>query len=351
MSVFIFTSCGPDDADQVTSSSWDQAGEYIPIAVEVLEVTEGKLIPYVEASGIIKGIREAWVVSAAQGQITSMDVALGGEVEEGQVLLTVENDLQKLNRDLALQQYESTRLDFQALESSYKKGGLSRSDYNSARTRLLQAETSWRAAEKSYGDTLLKAPFSGNVAQLDSSLVAGATLSPGTPVALIIDRSSMKMEIALGERQIGLIEKGQKALLTVSSSGSASVEAVVAAIGTGSESATGSFPVIITWKSNIDDTMRSGLSAKVLMENTAEEPQIIIPSSALIVRNRKESVITAVDGRAVIKEVVTGESLGGNTVVKEGLAPGEKLVVSALSSLGDNYLIETSEIGKTGDWR
>ncbi|MBB6479361.1 efflux RND transporter periplasmic adaptor subunit [Spirochaeta isovalerica] len=352
LSVFILSACGSGEADQVSSSSWDQAGEYVPIAVEVLDVTEGLLIPYVEASGTIRGIREAWVVAAAQGQITSMNVSLGQAVKADQVLLSVENDLQKLNRDLALQQFEATRLDFQALESSFRKGGLSRSDYNNAKTRLLQAETTYRSAEKSYKDTFIKAPFDGTVALLDSSLAEGTTLSPGTPVALIIDRSAMKMEISLGERQIGLIRKGQKATLRLSSDIEEDpVEAVVDSIGSGSESSTGSFPVIITWDNRIDDTMRSGLSAQVLMANTVEKPQIIIPSSALVVRDRKQSVIVAEEGRSVVKEVVTGESLGGNTVVLEGLSVGEKLVVSALSSLGDNYFIEPTEIGKTGDWR
>jgi RND family efflux transporter MFP subunit len=352
IAITLLLSCSNEETDEVTSSSWDQEGEYVPIAVEVLDVTKGQLIPYIEASGVIKGIREAWVSSGSQGKISSLNVTLGSEVKADQVLLTVENDLQKLNRDLALQQYESARLDFEALESSYKKGGLSRSDFNGARTRLLQAETAYRSADKAYDDTFIKAPFSGSVALLDDSLAVGATLAPGTPVALVIDRSSMKMNISLGERQVSLIKTGQKARVEISSGfRGQTVEAEVEAIGSGSDSSTGSFPLLIKWNEGIDESMRSGLSARVLMENTREEPSILVPSSAIIVRNRKPSVLVALEGRAVLKEIVPGESLGGNTLIEEGLEVGEKLIVSALSSLGDGYFVEMTEVGKTGEWK
>lgn len=353
ISLVIFTSCGnKKPADEVSSSTWDQEGKYVPIAVEVLEVTEGQLIPYIEASGAIEGIREAWVTSNSQGKVSSFDVSLGGVVKKDQVLLTIENGLQKLNRDLAFQQFETAKLDFEGLESSYKKGGLSRSDYNGATSRLLQAETAYRSAEKTYNDTFVKAPFSGSVALLDDSVAVGASLAPGTPVARVIDRSSMKMNISLGERQVGLIKAGQKALVEISSGfREQKVEAVVEAIGSGSDSSTGSFPVLITWDKGIDDSMRSGLSARVLMENTKEEPHILIPSSAIIVRNRKPSVFVAREGRAVLIQIVPGEALGGNTLIEDGLEGGEKLIVSALSSLKDGSFVETTEFGKTGEWR
>ena len=352
LSVMIFSACGEKNADQVSSSTWDQEGKYVPIAVEVLEVTEGQLIPYVEAAGLIRGIREAWVVAAAQGKITSINVSLGGEVKAGEILLSLENDLQKLNRDVALQQYEATKLDFEALESSFGKGGISRSDYNNAKIRLLQAETAYRTAEKVYGDTFIRAPFDGSVALLDGTLAVGTILSPGTPVAQIIDRSAMMMEVSLGERQIGLVQKGQRASIEIGSGYSREpLEGVVKAIGSGSERTTGSFPLVISWDKGIDDTMRSGLTARVVMENTTEPQKIIIPSSALIIRERKQSVLVAEEGRAYVKEVVAGDTLGGHTIIEEGLSVGEKLIISALSTLGDGYYIEATEIGQTGVWK
>lgn len=357
ISIILFLiSCGGGGesagTDEVASATWDQGDELLSVAVEVLEVSKGRLVPFVEASGTISGIREAWVVSETQGPVTDMQVSLGQKVKKGDILLTVKNDLQKLNRDLAMQQYESARLDFQALENSFKSGGTSRSDYNAAKTRLLQANTAYETAADTYENTFLKAPFDGSVALLNSELTVGSYISPGARVASIIDTSSMKMEVSLGERQIGLIETGQEVSLEIiSQSEREPISAVVEAIGSGSESTTGSFPVLVTWENEGNGSMRSGLSAKVLIENRRESEEIVIPSSALVVRDRKISVILARDGRTLIREVVIGKALGGHTIVKEGLEVGDLLVVSALSSLGNGNEVETSLAGKTGDWR
>lgn len=348
-------SCGRganEESDEVSAATWDQGQELLPVAVEVLEVTKGRLIPYIEASGTIRGIREAWVISETQGPITDLKVSLGQKVKKGDILLTVENSLQKLNRDLAMQQYESTRLDFEALERSYKSGGLSRSDYNASRTRLLQAQAAYESSEKVYEDSMIKAPFDGSVALMDSALTVGGYISPGSRIALVIDTSSMKMDISLGERQINLIETGQKANVEIlSQAGREPIEATVEAVSSGSESTTGSFPVLITWENRDNGSMRSGLSAKVLIENRNEAEEIVIPSSAIVVRDRKTSVILAEEGRTLIREVVPGRALGGHTIIESGLDIGDKLIVSALSSLGNGFVVETTIAGKTGDWR
>jgi len=127
--------------------------------------------------------------------------------------------------------------------------------------------------------------------------------------------------------------------------------AEVEAIGSGTDRTTGSFPVLISWKNNSGENMRSGLSAKVSINTVDETKQIIIPSSAIVIRNRKKSVIVEENNKSVIKPIETGETLGGHSVILNGLEKDEILIVSALSSLGDDYSVETTIVGTTGEWR
>lgn len=341
---------GGADSNSAATQTYDK--DLLPVAVEALTVSEGKLIPFIEASGIIYGTKEAWAVSETQGQIIEMKVIPGQKVLEGDVLLKVEDKLAKLNRDLALQQYESSKLDFEAIETSYKSGGFSRTDYNNARSRLLQAETAYESAAKAFKDTAIRAPFDGSVAVVDSKLSVGNYLSPGTPVARIIDISSMRMEIAVGERQVSLIKTGIKAEVTLSTGFREQIiEAKVEAIGAGTDLETGSFPVLIRWENNAGDQLRSGLSAKVSIQTIDETKQIIIPSSAIVMREGKESVIVDENDKSVIRPIEIGETLGGYSVVSKGLEKDEILIVSALSSLGMDYPIKSTIVGTTGDWR
>ncbi len=350
---FILASCSrSESADDTASSSWAPDDNVIAVSVEVLEITRGQLIPFVEASGTVSGQQEAWTVSETQGKITEIAVQLGQKVKKGDLLLKVEDSLSRLNRDLTLQQYESARHDFEAISKSFQSGGSSKSDYNRARSTVLQAQASFENADKAFNDTGIRAPFAGSVALLDNTLTVGSYLTRGVLVARIVDTTYMKMEISLGERQIGLIKEGSQASVTIGRGEyPIVVEANVTAIGTGSDPATGSFPLLLTWKNDQEQTLRSGLSARVQIVTDVENKNIVIPSSAIINRDRVKSVILEDNGKTVIRSIKTGESLGGQTVILEGLAEGEILIVSALSSLGDNYPVAASVIGTTGEWR
>lgn len=350
---FILISCSKSKKeDETGSASWIPEENISPISVEALEITMGQLIPYVEASGTVSGQHEAWAVSETQGKITEIAVQLGQNVKKGDLLIKVEDSLSRLNRTLTLQQYESSLHDFDAIEKSFQSGGSSKSDYNRARSNVLLAQASFETADKTFKDTVIRAPFDGSVALLDNTLALGSYLTRGVLVARIVDTTSMKMEISLGERQIGLISKGSKAKIIIGRGEyPLVVETMVTAIGSGSDPTTGSFPLLLTWKNDQEQKMRSGLSARVEIETDKEYKNIIIPSSAIVNRDRVKSVILEDNGKTVIRSIKTGESLGGQTVVTVGLEQGEILIVSALSSLGDNYPVITSVIGTTGEWR
>jgi membrane fusion protein (multidrug efflux system) len=348
----VFFSCSnKTEIDENSTATWKPDENTTPIAVEVVEVSRGKLIPFIESSGILYGSKEAWAVSETQGKITKVVVSLGQSVKKGDVLLQVENRLPQLNRELSFQQLESARLDLEAIESSFKGGGSSRSSYNSARVAYLQALNAFENAEKTLDNTSIRAPFDGSVALMDSSLTEGSFLTQGIKVAKIIDTSLMKMELSLGERQINLIKTGIPAQVSVSSDyNGGTIDAEVSAIGTGSDKETGSYSVIISWNNTGNNNFKSGMSASVRIESIDENPQIIIPSSAIIIRDRKKSVIIADGGKASIRNIETGDSLGGHTIITSGLEEGESLIISALSYLGNDYLITAKETGKSGEW-
>lgn len=352
ISIFFLSCRNSNETDEVSNATWNAEIELRPLSVEVLEVSKGQLIPYIEASGVIYGSKEAWVISESQGKITDLKVSLGQIVKKNDIILKVEDNLAQLNKDLALQQYEASQFDFQAIEKSYQSGGFSKSDYNTARTNVLQAQANFELANKRYNDTTIRAPFDGSIAQLDNNLTIGNYLNPGMAVAKIIDTSSMKMEISLGERQVNLIEPGLEALVNITSLNAAEdINATVQAIGSGSDSSTGSFPVLLSWNNKTSSSIRSGLSAKVQIKTLEKNRSIIIPSSAIVIRNRKRAVIIAQEEKSLLRFIETGESLGGHTVVNSGLDEGELLIVSALSSLGEDYEVKTTVVGTTGDWR
>lgn len=79
-------------------------------------MSKAPLVDDVRASGVVAGVREAFVVAETQGLVRSVGFSLGDKVSEGQELLRVDDRIASLNLERAKEQYESARLELDAAE-------------------------------------------------------------------------------------------------------------------------------------------------------------------------------------------------------------------------------------------
>ena len=114
--LLVLVSCGRG-ADETSGASYQPPeDEQRTIASEAMTITRSLLVPEIRGAGIAEGIREAWVVSEAEGLVRDVRFNLGDRVDEGQILAILDSDLARRNRDLAEQQYATANLEFQAAD-------------------------------------------------------------------------------------------------------------------------------------------------------------------------------------------------------------------------------------------
>lgn len=351
--IFILIFSCSRDADTYSSATQAVNPEEQSISVELLTVDKGKFIPYIQASGIVNGAQEVWVISETSGIITSSNLKLGRYVNQNQVLLTVENELAKLKLDLTYQQYNASKLDYEGNKKSYESGNISRSQYNSSLISLLSAENSYEISKKAYQSTFIKSPITGFVATSDRSLSPGNFISNGIKVARIVDNSSYIMEVKLGQGQVDLIEVGSITELVINIGYTdLKYSGIIAEIGVASDPATGSFPVLVQWKADGEDLkLKSGMSANASIQTIDSARSLIVPDRAIVKRVNKNYVFTENNGSALLKEVTLGNTFGGKTVIKAGLETGEKLIISSLNTLNNGSKITGRTVGSTQDWK
>lgn len=350
-SIFFIISCSRGNSDTKSGATWQAPDEVQAIAVETLAIEHTKLIKTIVSSGLVRGTKEAWVVSEAQGIITKTSLKLGERVKKDQAIVELENDLQTLTLDLNKEQLKKAENDLVANRAAFNNGNISKATYDQYRINYLQAETRFKQSILDLDKTFLKVPFNGEVALLDSSIIEGNYLSRGTRVAKIVDLDRLQVELPMGERQVDLIETGAKATIVLDFNGE-SVEYMgeVTAIGSGADEISGSFPVVVTWENDQVKKIRSGFSAVVEIETKGDATYVVVPVDSLVIRNRVEGVFIEKDGKALFREVKTGLLYGGRSVIKEGLKVGDNLIISGLSSIGNEYPVNAMNVGDTGDW-
>ena len=350
--LLLLVSCGGSQ-DGVSSASWqaDPVAE-VAVAVEALEVTRGKLYPAVEAAGIISGIREAYVVSETTGIIEDVGFEIGERVNEGDLLLRVDDTIRKLSMEQARQQYETASLDLKAVETFYTQGNSSLAELTRARSAANGAEAAYESALKVYEDTSIRAPISGAVAWKDRSATLGNYLTQGMRIARIVDMSSIRLDLSVGERQIGLLGEGAEAEIFVRAPcGDLSIPGRVTALAAGSDTSTGSFAVIVEAPNTCGDSLKAGMSARVRIETRTGDAVVIVPSSSIVVREGREYVFVHRNGTSDAVEIEKGRTMGNRTEILSGLTEGDELVISGLSSLRPGMKIEVRLTGKSGEWK
>lgn len=352
LAVIFLYSCSRG-VDGYSSATQPAIPEKKAIPVEILIIEKGKLIPYIQASGIVNGVHEVWIISETSGIITSSTLKLGNYVNKNQLLLTVENELSKLKLELTFQQYNASKLDFEGNKKSYESGNISRSQYNNSLINLLSAENNYEISKKAYQSTFIKSPISGLVATTDRSLTPGNYISNGTKVARIIDNSSYIMEIKLGQGQVDLIDVGSIAELKINIGyRDLTYSGTITEIGAGSDPDTGSFPVLIKWKANEDTIkLKSGMSATASIKTIDTVKTFVIPDRAVIDRDNKKYVFIVNSGKASLRQVALGNTFGGKTVITTGLKAGEELIISSLNKLNNGSEITSRVVGSTKDWK
>ncbi len=311
-----------------------------PTAVEAMVVEKGSLKKDVTASSVASGVSEVFVVSETQGKIQSVGFKLGDYVAKGAVLVGVDETLQRATLEQAKNAVASAEINLRVAEKLYKQGAAAEAELTGAQTQASGAAAGLESAQKAYNDCTIKAPISGYVAQKEPTVVAGNYLAPGALVARIVDISSLKTSVPVGEMEVGLLSKGMRAQIRVPAVGGAVFMGSVSAVAAGSDPATGSYAVEVQWRNTRDRAVKSGMSVRVTIQTKTQEEVILVPASAVVERDRKDAVFVATEGKAALRFVHLGRSAGNSVEVVDGLAVGDVLITTAMTTLmrGDSVV-------------
>jgi membrane fusion protein (multidrug efflux system) len=350
MGILFMMSCS-QETDEVTSATYTVREELPPVPVEALNISKGKLITTVTGSGIIRGAEEAWIVSEASGPITQVFVSPGDYVKAGDPLIKVDDNLTYWDMKRAEQQLKTADFEYKGTKDSFEKGAVSQVEYNRAYSAWFNSKAAFEQALNAYNDCTIKAPISGFVSQMDTTLTQGNILNRGTVVLKVVNLEKFVIEISPGQREVGLIKKDYPAKISIDLADSTVIsQGKVLDISAGSNERTGSFPVRVTWDNVSESRILPGMTARVDIETNDVLEGIIIPVDKLIEREGKKWVYLAEDGIVTPREVVLGTRLGNRVVVEQGLTEGEILISSGFSSLAPGYPVALTILGDSGGW-
>lgn len=165
----------------------------------------------------------------------------------------------------------------------------------------------------------------------------GDTVSPGTPLVIISDFSSLKLITDVSVEESFILKKGLKATVNIDGIDT-SFEGKISVVYPEADKVTRRVRVeiLIPNKKNIP----ANVFATATIKLAREKPQVYIPISALVSQNPPSIFLVEIDKKNNIsylqkKEIEIGEEKRGMVPVTKGLRPNEFIVVEKYRSLFD----------------
>jgi macrolide-specific efflux system membrane fusion protein len=318
----------------------------------------------VSGSGTLTPTVQEDVSFAVSGTVTSVDVAAGDTVTEGQQLATVDT----LQLNAALLQAKADLASAQASLSNAQDEA-DGSDSSDAQVAALSAQvdvarTAVDDAEADMAGATLTAPVSGLLTTVDvevgdavtgsgsssgssgsatsgstggmggstGSTGSSSTTSTSTAQFVIVGTDAWQTSVSVSESDVALLSVGNQAELTTSSS-TETIYGTVTEIGLLSSSSGGvaSYPVTVAVTGN-PEGLHDGESVDVSIIYERRTDVLTVPASAVTTEDG-QSVVTqeGADGGTVTTAVTVGETSGNLVEITEGLAEGDEVLVTTFS--------------------
>lgn len=370
----------------VLTSQPQSAGE--PVTDMVME---GTFTTTVEAKGQLMPISASVVSPSVDGTVASINVQAGQSVNEGDVLMTIEND--ELDRNVAeaqravtaaqedLKNAQAALAAAQAAPTLDGDGATAPTDVtsdasavSSAQRNLASAQATLDQANAKAAERTVKALSSGSIVELNAKVGATVTggmvmgegdTSGGKQCMQIADLSKMKVTVQVGKKDIAKIAVGQSANVTypafpdIVSQGTVTAIASVAnsdAANGGGGSVTFNVDILIEAP---DSRLKPGMTAEVSVVTEQLDDVVMVPTMALMTEDGEHyyvNVATDDEGKETRRVKVTvvtqndNDAVVGKTQVKrddQGNEINPDVPVTKLRD-GDTIVVDT-DAGMTAD--
>ena len=156
--------------------------------------------------------RSVTVFPAVAGEVVQIGFRAGLRVQQGQVLLRLQDRAQRLAVDLAAARLDAARRLMARYESTRGTGAVPGSIIDEAQSGVELAEIALRQAREDLTDRVVLAPFAGVVGI--ASVEPGDRVAPDTAITTLDDRRTLQVAFELPEVYAARLKTGQTLRVT-----------------------------------------------------------------------------------------------------------------------------------------
>jgi membrane fusion protein (multidrug efflux system) len=297
----------------------------------------------IEAIGNANANESVNVTSKISNIVTAIHFNDGQAVTAGQVLVELDRATAEADLAAATAAFAESQSQFNRSRELFNTQALSKSQYEQLEATMKSNQARVDAARARLADTYIRAPFSGRVGLRRVSL--GTLINPGTVITTLDDTSSIKVDFAVPELNVGELRPGQSVVAHSSAFPGRNFSGRVLSVDSRVDPASRAVTVRAVVP-NQDGALKPGMFLTVDLSKE-RRPALMVPEQALVPEQARQ-FIYVVKGNAVSKrEVRLGRREPGYVEITEGLTRGDHVVIEGTLKLRDGTPVR--EIGVPSD--
>ena len=303
---------------------------------------------YLRQVGTVTSTGDVTVAAEVTGVVQEVLKREGQDVSEGEAVLRLDNrQLQQEVRRLEAATNQA-RENYERLQRLYENENIgSEIEVLNARYSYEQSQSMLETARINLENSIIKAPFSGTIENILAE--QGSMVSMGTPVFRIVDGNDKKIRLGVPARYTNAVDMGDMAEVWFNYNPDQRYTLPVTFIGNTIDPMNRTFRVDINLPSELQD-LKIEMIANVRIRTEYRENVLLVNEEFLFQKDGRYVVYLKGnndegDPIAVEREIRMGPSFENQTVVTEGLNPGDELITIGSSYLENGTRINTVENG------
>ena len=326
------------------------------VSVELAKAERKSMPVDVDAIGTVTPIASVALKSRLETTIVSVHFEDGAKVNEGDLLFTldarqidaqIEQAEGMLAKDRA--QLEGAQRDLKRYNDLVTEGATTQVNVDNARTQAdiligtIKADQSALdnlKVQKSY--TMIRAPFSGRISAANVKVGNFVRPADTQPLAVINQMAPVYVTFPIPQRVLvdlrDAMSKGDSKVIATIPGHQRSEEGKVAMVENAVDSTTG-MVTVRGIMNNSSETLWPGIlvQTKLIIRN---EDSVVVPTVAVQRSQNGNYVFVVKDRVSKVQPVKVDRTSGGTSVISEGLAGGEDVVVDGQLLLSDGSRVE-----------
>jgi membrane fusion protein, multidrug efflux system len=287
-------------------------GTGLAIPVEGAAAVRDTLVIAVTAAGQAEAARRTVLHPQVEGQVLRIAVGENAVVTQGQPLLQIDpadyrlavTEAEAELREAQARFEEMTLFDDRIADAGIRS---QRERIARARSGLDRAEVAVQRAQQQLARTVVRAPFSGRVANIRA--VTGQYVRQADELLSVLAIDPIRLEVQVLESEIGLLSPGGAARVSFAAFPDRPVTGRIAAINPVVERGTRTATVIVNVP-NPEGRILPGMYARVALDARRFPDRVLVPRAAVLERDRRTMLFVyegdASAGRAKWRYVTTG---------------------------------------------